>query len=144
MFKKILVATDGSNASLEAARLADRYAEKGMVDEIHLLNVGADFADGVVEVTAPSYKELDTFQKEQGGIFLDEAAKVITSPVKLVKKVILGNDPASVICDYIDNNACDMVIMGSHGSGQIKGLLLGSVSTKVLHYAKVPVAIVKE
>ena len=143
MFKKILVATDGSEASLEAARLADRYAEKGMADEIHLVTVGTDFADGKLGVTLPSFDDLNSYQIKQGEKILEDTAKVITHAEKLVQKSLLGS-AATVICDYADKNGCDLVIMGSHGSGQIKGLLLGSVSTRVLHYCNVPVTIVKE
>ena len=142
MFKKILVATDGSQASLEAARLADRYAEKGLVEEIHLVSVGTDFADGKLQVTVASFDDLNSFQLEQGQKILDETAKELTHAAKVVKKSLLGHT-ATVICDYAEQNKCDMIIMGSKGNGQIKGLLLGSVSTRVLHYAKVPVVIVK-
>ena len=37
----------------------------------------------------------------------------------------------------------DIVVMGSHGRGSVKGLLLGSVSSKVIAQAELPVTIVR-
>jgi nucleotide-binding universal stress UspA family protein len=38
---------------------------------------------------------------------------------------------------------CDLIVMGTHGMGSIAGLALGSVASKVIHLAGVPVTVVK-
>jgi len=39
---------------------------------------------------------------------------------------------------------CDAIVMSTRGHGKVMGMLLGSVSTKVLHLADVPVTLVRE
>jgi nucleotide-binding universal stress UspA family protein len=38
---------------------------------------------------------------------------------------------------------CDAIVMGTRGMGAVSGLVLGSVATKVIHLADVPVTLVK-
>ena len=143
MLEKLLVATDGSEESLAAAKTADQYAAYGLADEIHVLNAAPNFSDANFEMAFSSVENLNALTHNYGAKIVEETAKVITHPKKLVKKVILGDAPM-VICEYAKEHHCDMIIMGSRGNGQLKGLLMGSVSTKVLHYAECPVLIVKE
>lgn len=56
--------------------------------------------------------------------------------------IVVGN-VAATISEVSSCNACSMIIMGTHGHGSIKGLIVGSVTTKVLHSAPVPVLLVK-
>lgn len=52
-------------------------------------------------------------------------------------------DPAEVVLDAIRKSAADLVVMGSHGRGALRKLLLGSVVTKVLASSAVPVLVVR-
>ncbi|MCW2277192.1 universal stress protein family protein [Heliophilum fasciatum] len=54
----------------------------------------------------------------------------------------MGN-PAYAICEYAEEHNMDLIIIGSRGMGEIKSLLLGSISDRVLHLAKCPVLIVR-
>ena len=51
--------------------------------------------------------------------------------------------PAEVILDAVKSFDVDTVVMGSRGFSEVKGLLVGSVSLKILHDAEVPVTIVR-
>ena len=48
-----------------------------------------------------------------------------------------------MILSAAEKSGADMIVMGSRGLSGIKELLLGSVSNHIVHYAKVPVVIVK-
>jgi nucleotide-binding universal stress UspA family protein len=56
-----------------------------------------------------------------------------------VSRRMLDGDPATVIVDYIAQNAVDLVMLPTHGYGPFRRFLLGSVTAKVLHDAKCPV-----
>jgi len=52
-------------------------------------------------------------------------------------------DPAEVIASFSRRTRCAEIIMGTRGLGRVRGLLLGSVTMKVIHLAAVPVILVK-
>jgi nucleotide-binding universal stress UspA family protein len=51
--------------------------------------------------------------------------------------------PAEVILDAVKSFDVDTIVMGSRGFSEMKGLLVGSVSLKILHHTEVPVTIVR-
>ena len=51
--------------------------------------------------------------------------------------------PWEAILDQAKQQACDLIVMASHGRQGVKALILGSVAQKVLTHAHVPVLIVK-
>jgi len=53
-------------------------------------------------------------------------------------------DPGVVICDVAADGDFDLVVVGSHGHGVLKRLLIGSVSNHVLQHAPCPVLVVRE
>ena len=57
-------------------------------------------------------------------------------------EILIGPIAAS-LADCAESRGCDAIVMGSHGHGAVGSLVLGSIATKVLHLAKVPVFLVK-
>ncbi|TLX84493.1 MAG: universal stress protein, partial [Thaumarchaeota archaeon] len=53
-----------------------------------------------------------------------------------------GN-PASAILDYNKKEKFDLVIMGSRGLGKFKELILGSVSSKIMHHSPCAVLLIR-
>jgi len=53
-----------------------------------------------------------------------------------ITKIVEEGDPAQLILDNARLHKADMIVMGSRGLGDLKGLLVGSVSHKVSHHAE--------
>jgi nucleotide-binding universal stress UspA family protein len=60
-------------------------------------------------------------------------------PKVVVESIVDIGDPASLIADYAHVNAIDLIAMPTHGYGAFRRALLGSVTAKVLHDARIPV-----
>jgi nucleotide-binding universal stress UspA family protein len=138
MIKNILVAVDGSEHSLKAVDYAIDIALKYDC-EMYLLHVVTKveipeellrYADVEKIEDPPEYLYL----KGIGDRILKKSEKTAKEKgVKEVRTVIKKGNPADKITEFARENNIDWVFMGSRGLGSIKGLLLGSVSSKVCH-----------
>lgn len=140
---KMLVPVDGSASSDRAVdhliRKSSRFKDPV---EIHLLTVQPPIVSGNVRMFI-SHEQINEYYQEEGLKALKPARdKLDAAGLKYVFQIGLG-DPAEVIARYAREKACDQIFMGTRGMGSISNLLLGSVATKVIHFADVPVVLVK-
>ncbi len=142
MYENILLAVDGSEQSKAAARAAADFIKLGVVKKIIILN-SANYFVGSYEMIPMRYEELNMIAKELGQKIVAEISEMLDDTVEIEEKVIFG-DAALTICETAKDNNSDLIIMGSRGMNQVKGLFLGSVSTRVLQFAPCPVLIVKK
>ena len=142
--KRILIATDGSPAALQAVELglelAAEYAAQATLVHVapaaDVLPVAGFALAGPVSVP----HEVDEDDRHA----LDEALALAEERgVPALTRLLVGN-AASQIVAYADEIDADLIVVGSRGLGAIGGALLGSVSRKVLLDAKRPVLIVRE
>jgi nucleotide-binding universal stress UspA family protein len=143
---KILVAVDGSPASLRAVDLAIRFAKQGEGASITLLNVqnqaALEFADSAglgLMTTAWLEDEEDRAADEA---LRGAAAACHAAGVEYAVRVKKGA-PAQTIERMTREENFDHIVMGTRGLGSIRGLLVGSVANQVLHLVHVPVTLVK-
>lgn len=168
MFKKILAATDGSDHSSKAVKLASELAEKygAKLVLVHVLQYGrvpqavqkmlevehliepdqprypqvATVAGGLVsamgvgaETSDASYRVFETL----GEHILATAKQVAHDRgVKDIQKVIEDGDPVHRILACADREKADLMVVGSRGLSDLKGMLMGSVSHKLIQLAK--------
>jgi nucleotide-binding universal stress UspA family protein len=57
---------------------------------------------------------------------------------------VVHGDAGTVICQVARDEAFDLIVVGSHGAGVLKRVLVGSVSHHVLHHATCPVLVVRD
>jgi nucleotide-binding universal stress UspA family protein len=135
-FKRILVGVDGSDNSLRAAQIAAETAALFRSD-IALLCV-LQPAESAYYTGMPTTEESE---KAKGEEKLYRARTVCEEAgLKPDLKVMLGN-PAVAILDLAEDGY-DLVVVGTRGISGLSRFLMGSVSTRVVQFAKVPVMVV--
>ena len=137
MFKKVLVAVDGSYYSKEAVPVAIDIAEK----------FGASLF--VLHVAEHDRGRASAYSIETPA----EATKMVADAVKQARDAGLSahgelvdkaaGHVANAITDTAAKEQVDLIVMGSRGHGRLAGLLLGSVTQKVTGLARCPVLVVK-
>jgi nucleotide-binding universal stress UspA family protein len=137
MFKAILVATDGSGAG----DLALAYAKELALDQkARLLVVHVDElvpGHGGAHHVQALEPEIEARIGEQVAA-LKAAGLQVDFEVHQVKV----SGPAHAIADAATAATADLIVLGSVGSGPLKGLLLGSVAHRLLQIAPCPVLVV--
>jgi nucleotide-binding universal stress UspA family protein len=147
MFHRVLVAVDGSphaqRALEEAADLA-RVSGASLTMIAVVPNSSVWVLGGMgwgAYVPEDVVRELDEQQTREYEAMLDGALESIADSVQ-PEKVLAHGRPVQGILDQVRAGDHDLVVMGSRGRGEVKGLLLGSVSHSVLQLSPAPVLIV--
>lgn len=132
----IVVGVDGSEQSLAAldwaiteARL--RAGQLRLVTAWYYPPLASTVGDGVID---------DTFEKAAEAIHAAALKKVTDAGVPVTGEVV-ENSPGAALLDAATD--ADLLVVGSRGHGGFTDLLLGSVSTHVVHHAHCPVLIVR-
>ena len=86
---------------------------------------------------------LEASEQRFGENLLAESSKVLNLGGLDGERVLVRGDAASEILSKIETEQIDLVVCGSRGLSAVSGWLLGSVSRKLVHYAKCSVLIVK-
>lgn len=161
---RVLLATDGSDLAAAAAGEALRLL--GGAHAYTLLTVlpppGAPFlaegdaaVAGVAGVGAgglgavPAYDPATADEQaraleREGREILEETARHLGAalPAGAGRELRYG-DPGPAICEVATEIGADVVVVGSHGSGVVRRVLVGSVSGHVVHHAPCPVLVVR-
>lgn len=139
---KLLVPIDGSDASLRALRHALSMAGPDNTLEINLLNVQEPIVDWEVRRFLEEV-EIDNMLKDKAKGILDAAEALASEAGLTVVRHVATGDIPSTVAQVAKELGCHQIVMGSRGMGAFAGLLLGSVSTKVMHLVDIPVTLVK-
>jgi nucleotide-binding universal stress UspA family protein len=137
-FRTILFPIDFSERSRAAApfvlSMAQRYNAE--VVALHALQPPPPLYAGMNTI----YPEVYDFEGISADLSL-ELQKFTDSELPKVKVrcVVEPGDPAVVITEYAEENKISLIAMPTHGYGAFRRALLGSVTAKVLHDAKIPV-----
>lgn len=149
---KILVATDGSPAARGAESFAAGLAnmmDRCQVTVATVLTPRGSYpsADGFTNTGFVDFTEGEVRDAES---IVAEAGKRITDAIHndkaTVKPVVIkaASSALGLIEEAHADGTCSLIVMGSRGHGGFGSLVMGSVSTQVLHGAHCPVLIVKE
>jgi len=141
--QRILVPVDGSEMAVRAVDCALRLARCSNDSvELHLLNVQSPIVSGGVRMFFKR-EDIEAYYQDCGQEALRAARERLDQAGQsYVQKVRVG-PLGETIADYAKEQRCDHIVMGSRGLGSVSGMVLGSVATKVIHLAEVPVTLVK-
>jgi nucleotide-binding universal stress UspA family protein len=149
MFKNILVALDGSRhakrAAIMATDLAQRYKSR-----LQFITVTKKAPPRISEELR-HYMEIENLTGTPDELVSDAVAKILEDAerharkkgVKQVKTIAQSGPVARTIAGCAKREKADLIVMGCRGLGEAEGLLLGSVSHKVVSMADCPVMTVR-
>ncbi|MFQ5815319.1 MAG: universal stress protein [Candidatus Hydrothermarchaeaceae archaeon] len=138
---KILVGTDGSTCSEKAIEFASRLAimTSSSLTLLHVIPMVPSMEEEIIELI----KEELGSPEDIGQQYLERGIEISKKHgVKAEKKLLTGH-PAEEILDEAERGKYELIVVGSTGKGMINELLLGSVSSELVHHAKVPVLVVR-
>jgi nucleotide-binding universal stress UspA family protein len=141
---RILVPVDGSAVANRAVAHAVSLAE-GLVDaEITLLYVQNQQTLDTSEISGITSVGANTERA------VDHSEKALRQAIALCRNAHVKFNTRSAfgpIAETIDTTAreiaADQIVMGTRGLGPLRGAVLGSVSSKVVRLARIPVTLVK-
>ena len=152
--KHILLASDGSEGSREAATLAGEFARtnKASVSVVFVNDEDALTLPALIEAALPDTKSYTPFPKKDMRKVIEQHTETELLPGTLaaigdtdesVKTVQLWGQAAKEICKFAKKNKVDLIVIGRRGNSQFKQLFLGSVSSQVVAHAPCPVLVSK-
>lgn len=143
MFKHILIATDGSDLAQKAVTqgLALAKALGARVTALYVTEPWVAVAPGEVAMAFPVKEYEDSISANAARILDGVAAEAATAGVACSGEHMKDQFPAEGIIAAAAQNACDLIVMSSHGRRGLMQVLLGSQASKVLAGSTVPVLI---
>ena len=140
MFRHILIGYDGSANGKKALEYGIDFAMHAGA-EITIVTVFQKIPD---YLGSPQYDEIVarlTREAQETAEMGAEQARACG--IEEVRVEVLQGSPAECVLSVAETRGCDCIVVGSRGRGEMAGLLLGSVSDRLAHHARVPVLIVK-
>ena len=161
IFRKIMIATDGSDCSMLAANKGIELARLsgGTVYAVYVVSTAYLFSmDGIYPSMSGDYSSsmgVNPNWESMYEVMYDALKKQGQQAVNYVKglgerkginveSVLLEGHPADELIRYAEEEKMDIVIMGTLGKTGLDRLLLGSVAGNMVRHSKVPVMVVRE
>ena len=146
---KILLAVDGSAYSDEAIEevLRRPWPSKSEVKVITAAEIPTIVGAEPWALQPEYFDQLEKSVREAAKAVLDSALvrlRSIEDKTLTITSEIIEGPPRQVIVEEAERWGADLIIMGSRGLGAWNRLLLGSVSSAVVHHAKCSVEIVRQ
>lgn len=145
MYKHILIPTDGSDLSKNAAQHGIALA-KAVTAKVTAITVSTPFhvfaadPDMLIDTSESYKKRMTTIATKYLGQVKDAAAE---AGVSCDTVHVEHEHPFQAIIDAAKTKGCDLIVMASHGRRGISAIVLGSETVKVLTHSTIPVLVLR-
>ena len=147
MYKRILIATDGSPLSEKAVASGLALAALTRARVIALKVVPRyprSFFDGGLALDMLEIKRIEEQWSAKAHELLAKVKKAGTEDGVMVKTIVAKSDlVAEAIIAAANKHDCDLIVMASHGRKGVKRVLLGSETLNVLTHSEIPVLVLR-
>jgi nucleotide-binding universal stress UspA family protein len=147
---RVIVATDGSDASLlaahEAAGLIPAQAELSLVIVVDEVQDPMADAGGFEGPTITEREAQDDYRKsmvDAEGALARSATAFGPRPIQ--QRIVERSDESvgARLCSLVAEEDAAMIVVGSHGHGALADVLMGSVGNYVVHHSPCPVLVIR-
>lgn len=150
-FHNILVPVDGSDNALRALEFAASLAQAA---ELQILLLYVAPMGPVEMMQAMGYPAAVRHQAEQKAADYEQIRQELSEHVfaaararlpdgLMVRQMMCSGDPTQVILEQAQKLGNAIIVMGNRGLSNVRELVIGGVSNKVLHHAACPVTLVR-
>lgn len=148
MYKKILIATDGSELAGKALHhglaLAKSVGAKVVIVTVTEMWSALEMAKSARAKAVSAVEEFEKFESEH-------AAEVLVAAGEIAKKAnvdfktchISDSRPSEGILQAARDQSCDLIVIATHGRRGINRLLLGSQANEVITHSEIPVLMLR-
>ncbi len=143
LFGKILVATDGSEASLKAGRTAVTIAARLGAELVVVHVVDDDVVKELCHSLGRDENQARQALAESARKYVSEIEKLAQQGSVKVVGLVEHGTPHEVILKLADREKADLVVMGKIGRRGLRRALAGSVTRRAIDLAEIPVLVVK-
>lgn len=147
MYKRILVATDGSTLSKKAVNNAVALASTCGADLVALKVVPRypqSYFEGSISLSVEDVARVEKQWSEEAQAIVDAVKKTGEAKGVKVKAVVVKSDVVSdALISAAKKHKADLIVMASHGRKGVKRLLLGSETQQVLTHSEIPVLVLR-
>ena len=147
MYRRILVATDGSALSRKAVKSSIGLAAATGAELVALYVVPrypVSYFEGAVTLSSGDIARTEKLWAEQGQAVVDAVRDAAQAAGVKARGVLARSDlVAESIMAAARKHKCDLIVMASHGRKGIKRILLGSETQQVLTHSSVPVLVLR-
>lgn len=138
-----LVPFDGSDCALRSLRYAIGMARDARAGSIHVVTAQEQpYIFGEIEVYVSNEKMAEMQRVHSESLLAPAVTLLRESGVAFTTEVLVGH-VAQTIAHRADELGCAGIVMGTRGKTAIGNLILGSVANQVVHFANVPVTLIK-
>ncbi len=133
---------DGSEHAIRALELAIAEAKQRQIKpRLLILNVQTPLSGDISRFI--DSKTIDDYHREAGEKALQAAADLMKNAAIAYDLHVLVGPVARTISEFSTNQGCSMIVMGTRGQSPVVGLIMGSVTTRLLHETNLPVLLTR-